>query len=437
MADEQDLFTTQLIRRDFGSNEEVFGADHLSFLAKLPAYLNSTLETTRIVRIGLEHLQSLLSAEMAAAYLLDRKTQALRYWAVLGEEQRRVEGQDLSPEHGLVGAVLKSQFPLIIDNAEKFRGGMPALKEENNDTLKTALAVPIVSKSKKCLGAIKLVNKLDGSEFTSQDMALVGQFCHQISLALDNAFLFEEIKERQEALEKLDQKKSEMISIIAHEFRTPLTIIRNATEMVTHAPESGSGNPELVQLLQASVDRLTKLTTQVRNLSFIQREGNQIRRGRVELQSLFSSLEERYSEVLKGRKLSLRLKDSGLTVIADAALLSIALQNLLTNAIRWTPDGGKIEVYSRSEGEEVRIGVKDNGVGIAEDEQALIFEKFYEVTDIKEHSSGEYTFRSCGLGLGLAAVRHILILHGSSIELESKPKKGSDFFFRLLAVKTS
>src|SRR5262249_33679931 len=112
-------------------------------------------------------------------------------------------------------------------------------------------------------------------------------------------------------------------------------------------------------------------------------------------------------------------------------LLTIVFNNLLANAIRFTSDGGCIEIGAEKSAGRIEISVKDTGIGISAEDIPLIFEKFFEVTDILQHSSGSFEFMSSGLGLGLCAVRAILAAHGSSIDVKSRIGEGSTFSFRL------
>ena len=109
------------------------------------------------------------------------------------------------------------------------------------------------------------------------------------------------------------------------------------------------------------------------------------------------------------------------------------LNNLVANAIRFTPDGGVVTIGCRQDNSSVEIFVRDTGIGIDPEHQNLIFEKFFEVTDAMNHSSGDLEFKSAGLGLGLATSKAVLASHSSVIKVESTPGKGSEFSFSLPA----
>jgi signal transduction histidine kinase len=107
------------------------------------------------------------------------------------------------------------------------------------------------------------------------------------------------------------------------------------------------------------------------------------------------------------------------------------MRNLITNAIKFTPDGGHVYVTSEPKTGRVELEVRDTGIGISADEQNAVFEKFYEVRDHLNHNSGTFDFKGGGLGLGLSTVKAILNAHGSGISLKSEPGKGSSFSFCL------
>lgn len=422
------LANTQTIRR--GLSSAGLSQRRLAFLAKLPVFLNSSLSLQRVAQISLEHILDELEAEFAVVYLKDND-ESVTYWSLVRSPRQRSEGDVDLAQHPCAQLAMKNCFPLVLQNKEEFPG------EEFDScfghSIDNLICIPLTVREKECVGAFQISNM--NPEIVSDQSSLVfcDQFAHQLAFAIDNARLYQEAESHRQKLVALDQKKSETISIIAHEFRTPLNIIQNAAELLTSELLTNENRGEMVSLLQTSVQRLTRLIAQIRNVSLVQDESIPIELECFDMSRLVSIVVEKFQKVAANRSLQLvaHRPNMQLDVLGEPRLLSVVLQNLISNAVRFTPDGGTVIVQLEEEGDDVRLTVVDTGIGISQDEQQLIFEKFYEVKDCMLHSSGEYEFQSSGLGLGLAAVKHILSAHNTEVELESEPDKGSRFSFKL------
>ena len=424
------MASTQTIRR--GLTQAAMNEARLAFLAKLPFFLNSSLKLQRVVHIALEHILEELKAEIAVVHLVQEDTDELEYWALKREGKARLEGNSDFERNPAVEMAITNKFPLVHESGSDFPG--MDIDPVLGATLKNMLCMPLLVKGgESCVGSLQIINRKSEEPFSLEDISFIEQFSHQLALAIDNARLFQEAEHRRTELQKLDRRKSEMISIIAHEFRTPLNVIHNASELLTSEMVTEDNKGEMVDLLQSSVERLTRLITQIRNVSFVQDDGIKLAMQAIDAGELCQEAVEKYREIADGRNLQLNviLPDDPVTVLGEARMLSIVLGNLLSNAIRFTPDGGVVELLLEQGERKARISVRDTGIGIPEEEQGLIFEKFYEVKDLMSHTSGNYEFQSSGLGLGLAAVRHILQAHRSNIELKSEPGRGSNFYFML------
>src|SRR5690606_31271889 len=132
------------------------------------------------------------------------------------------------------------------------------------------------------------------------------------------------------------------------------------------------------------------------------------------IQSLIDDVITPLQSVFCARELSLKVENRATqaTVNVDPGLIKVALKNLLNNAIRFTPNKGEVLVTAEESAGMVSLQISDTGIGIAVEELPMIFEKFYEITDAMNHSSGMYEFMSCGLGLGLSTTKAILDAHG-------------------------
>lgn len=432
------MANTQMIRRGLSSTS--LTKEQLVFLAKLPRYLNGTLETERIMYIALEHMQSMMSAQTAAVYLVDSAFQEVTFWALDGEESERVKGVRDYIKNDVIGSVIESRFPMFVRDASESREFSLKPVELGVGLAESFICTPIKTTQGTCIGAVMIMDKTDGTLFDSDsDVVFVEQFGHQVAMALEGARLFKELESRNETLEKLDRRKNEMITVLAHEFLTPLNIIRNSADLVADKCGNSTDHLQILALLQSGVERMTKLISQVKTVAVCEQRELCLKFEDIDVDELLNGLVGHYHSIVekRGLNLSIERESDAAFVRADPVLLTLALQNLISNAVRYTPDGGEIKLMARKVGPEIEFRVCDTGIGIEESELPLIFEKFYEVADVMSHSSGEHTFRSAGLGLGLAAVRQILERHHSEIRVSSVIDEGTCFSFRLPSSKLS
>ncbi len=220
-------------------------------------------------------------------------------------------------------------------------------------------------------------------------------------------------------IRRLEKAKSEYVSMVAHEIRTPLTSIQGFGEMAASPGTPPEKKREYYRIILSESERLSRLVTNLLSLSRIE-AGLELNREPVNVPDLItgemdffrSQTDIHHLEYLGSRDIP--------TVYADPERLRQVVQNLLSNAIKYSPGGGKVEVETGLEGKYVTISVRDEGIGIPPEELPRIFERFSRV------ERDEATSIS-GTGLGLAIVKHLVELHGGKITARSEPGKGSAF----------
>jgi signal transduction histidine kinase len=236
------------------------------------------------------------------------------------------------------------------------------------------------------------------------------------------------LRERNAALETADRLKSEFIANVSYELRTPLNAIIGFAEILDHQ-YFGSLNERQVEYsrgIVAASQRLLSLINDILDIATIEAGYMQLELTTVDLGALLSGLQMLVGERARNRELTLEMDcqpDIG-TVVADERRLKQAIYNLISNAIKFTPQGGRITVSARRENGEIVITVADTGIGIAPEHQARVFEKFAQVG-----AQG----RQGGAGLGLALVKSLIELHGGSVALESEPDSGTRVICRIPA----
>jgi signal transduction histidine kinase len=240
----------------------------------------------------------------------------------------------------------------------------------------------------------------------------------------------EELREAYETLERLDRAKLDFIEVTAHELRTPLTIMRGYASMILSDPaiQSSPALREMVDGIITGSQRLHEIVNNMLDVQRIDMDQLQVATGPVSLPAILRGLQSEFRSGLQARRLTLELDLTRAGNVAfiegDPALIGKALNHVLMNAIKYTPDGGTIRVRLNYEdmpglGFVAHLQVADTGIGIDLEHQGLIFEKFYRLGEVALHSSGKTAFKAGGPGLGLAIARGVVLAHGGRIWVES------------------
>jgi signal transduction histidine kinase len=233
-------------------------------------------------------------------------------------------------------------------------------------------------------------------------------------------------------LSELNQLKSNFISNISHELRTPLTHIKGYLDLLADG-SLGSMTTEqsdAIGVLLRSEARLEKLIEDLILFSFASRGEFTLRKSQVEVNELISSSLARIEKLAKAKRITLEVSvtDGMPSVYVDTEKITWAIMQLLDNAVKFTPQGGNINVCVLQEGDQVKVSIADTGIGIEPERIDEIFEPLHQL-------DGSITRRYGGTGLGLALVRRIVEAHGSLVKVQSKPGQGSHFEFSLPVVK--
>lgn len=315
-----------------------------------------------------------------------------------------------------------------------------------------AIAFPMFNE-KRPIGVIMTNGEHQNRPIDSSIINLIQSVSEQAAVALENAQLYAQVtrfnqelesKVRQRTqeleaanrelervnrdLERLDKTKSDFISIAAHELKTPLTLIQGYTSIMI-GDDLVRDNPFLNNLLQGIIkgsQRLYDIIESMIDVSMIDSQVLQLRPVQTSIANIVQTLANQYNDALKERHLKLIVGNlKKLPYIeADTKRLHQVFDNLVTNAIKYTPDGGQIEIdgwaLAPIDGEEwIEVIVRDTGIGIDPEDHERIFDKFYQTGELALHSTGKTKFKGGGPGLGLAIAKGIVQAHGGRIWVES------------------
>jgi signal transduction histidine kinase len=242
----------------------------------------------------------------------------------------------------------------------------------------------------------------------------------QAAVAIENTRMVGALREAYERLGELDQLKSDFIAIASHELRTPLSLILLYAAMLREQMGEEAG-PQLDAVLQAAM-RLKNTIETMLNLRYLET-------GQMEMVPVCFDLRDEVRKACEshvaiaetgGLVLRTDLPDEEVPILADEEKVRVILDNLISNAVKFTPPGGEVRVALLSKGGEIEVAVADTGVGIPQEELERVFDCFYQV-------EGHMTRRHGGMGLGLSIVKGLVELHGGRVWAESTLGRGSRF----------
>jgi len=417
---------------------------------------------TRI--IDLRHLSSLIVETLSETMKLERVVILLRnakngqYKILQNVGFREENGISLVEDNFLTEYLEKTQKPLVYEELSLIARDINHSDEKkdilnlqrNMKRIEANLCLPLVVKD-KIMGMIVLGNKASGDPYFEQDIVLLNSLASQASIALENASLYSQVRDLSTNLEKkvenqlkelkktyndletayeklqqLDKAKTEFISIVSHQLRTPLTIMKGYISMILEGSYEKTPKKKMsvLQNVYDSNSRLITLVNDVLNISRLQA-------GRTELKPEKKRIEDIVGSVVG--KLYSTAKEKGIALIfekpkkklpllnIDETKIENVFLNLIDNAIKYTPSGSiKITITKAKEGAKIKI--KDTGEGMNKEELTKLFETF------RRGSAGQKLWTE-GSGLGLYVAKQFAEMHGGKVWAESKGKgKGSTFY---------
>jgi signal transduction histidine kinase len=403
--------------------------DRLTRLMKVGAAISQELDLDTLLAVISQTTSQLLQAERSTVFIVDAAAGEL--WSRVAEGMKREEIR-IPLDSGIAGSVARTGVTVRIGDAYSDPRFNPEVDKKTGYRTQNILCAPMRNLRGQVIGVFQVLNKRGGS-FSQMDEQLLASLSSQAAVAIENAQLHEQVQKALTQLQTLDRMKSDFLNAISHELRTPLAPILGYTEILLAGgmgalPQTASRG---VQAIAESGKRLLNLIESL--LAFIRLDQGEVALNRESLDLL--AVLKPAVEGLRARAeerrvaLTLELPPDLPMALADSQELGIALNHLLDNAVKFTQAGGSVTVRgvlaADAAGQPaIEITVQDTGIGIPAEEQARVFERFYQIDSSMTRQYG-------GVGIGLAVVRQVVEAHGSTIHLESEPGKGSTFRFTL------
>ena len=338
---------------------------------------------------------------------------------------------DIGPLTGLAGQVAKSgKVEIVEDSMDDPRvDDIPGI--EDLEIRQTMMAIPL--KTKQGVHGVLEVYREKSRKYTAVEVAVAEPFATHAAIAIENARLREELKKNYETVQEaydetkdLDKMKDSLVDTISHELRTPLTTIHGYVEMAASGMY-GDVTPKMQDKFKTILQQVNRINVLVSSML----EMSRLEKKTLELDFEPINMAMVTREVLEDVKNDIQAKSHTInvlfgnelpTVMADRVRIHDVIENLISNAVKYTPASGKITIGADILGGKVHLWVRDNGVGIAEEEQDKIFDRFFLADAGLVREDGR-------VGIGLYTSKEIIRRHGGDMWFESKKGQGSTFHF--------
>lgn len=399
----------------------------MSALVDMAQRVTGNLRVEMVMETTVKALQNLLDARGCSIALLEEDSDELVIEAAAGIDPKWVHHARMKVGEGISGQAVRDRRPIYVRDTRDHPDFLFF-----DDVLRSLIAVPLISRN-EVIGALT-VDSDSAKAFEDSDIQLMTIAAAQVSTAIANARLYEEAEDRAaklavayEELKENDRLKDELVQNVSHELRTPLTFVKGYVDLLMDG-EMGLINQEQENTLQIVSDKTLEITRLIDDIMSLQRisADNLI----LEPFEMSRLIEESISghRLTAGQKgLSLEFEQPSKAhgkIVADKGRVQQVLDNLLVNAIKFSPDGGAIMLSMVDEPEEVLVQIADQGIGLPAEKVDRIFERFYQVDGTSRRRFG-------GAGIGLAIVKRIIDAHGGNIWVESEVDQGSTFYFSL------
>jgi GAF domain-containing protein len=404
--------------------------EELKALGEVGQTVSSTLDLETVLTTIAARADQLSGTDGAAIYEFDEASGTFHLRVALKLEPELLGVLRARPTplgDGVVGRVGLAREPVQIPDIvqdETYRGPLREVAVRAGN--RALLAVPLL-REELLVGALVVRRRAPG-RFPEETVKLLQTFATQSVLAIQNARLFREIADKSRQLEAASRHKSEFLANMSHELRTPLNAILGFSEVLAERMfgEVNDKQAEYLQDILSSGRHLLSLINDILDLSKVETGRLELELGRFHLPTALDNALTLVRERATRHGITLtQTVDEGVgDLVADERKVKQILLNLLSNAVKFTPEGGRVGLTATAVEDGITIAVSDTGIGIAPEDQAVIFEEFRQVgrADARKQE---------GTGLGLTLAKKFVELHGGRIWVESHVGQGSTFSFTL------
>jgi len=399
-------------------------------IIELGLLLSSTLELDHLLNTIVKESASIFEAEGASLLLFDEEKCSLCFAHVVSfMDRERLKDLTLKKGEGIAGYVIERGEAVIVDDVQTDTRFSRKADKITGSKTRNMMAVPLTVKG-RILGVMEVINRKRGA-FTEQELAGAQTLGGFAAVAIENARLHGQVKESLDKITRLESTKHELITLLSHELRTPVTLILTSSMLLCN--HLSKLEKEMIsQTADMIATRSLRLASLIDDL-FVINDIDEIRDRliieEIPIMEMIELAAVKFRRSLTKHRIDVQVpRETSLPPLrADRLKLQHCIFHLIENAIKFSPDGGTISIrvyLDKGKPPVYYIEVEDPGIGIAEEHTEKIFQKFYQV------ESGS-TRRFGGLGLGLFICKRVAEVHQGDIKCISVPGKGSRFILSL------
>ncbi len=400
----------------------------LETVLRFGALVNSTLNIETVLDHAMQWAEEFVEASASSVYELDEATGELFIRLARGEKKVPAREIRLRVGEGIAGNVVQSGEPIIVQDVEQDSRFNNRFDHMTGFKTRSMICVPLIVRGRPT-GAIQVINKKSGEEFTHTDLELLTAASQQIAVALENAKLYgrlqrkfqlteQELKRTQERLIRSERLSAmgNLVRGVAHEIRNPLMTIGGFARRIKAKETDDKSLSRYADIILEEANRLEALVQEVREFSEIQTAKLSLNRIEAVIEEILPKIEAPAKDA--NVEVRLRMDEDIPPLAMDSHQIAKALLNIAWNGIEAMPSGGTLEIKVLRAKRKLSICVSDTGKGIAEDQLDSIYDPFV-------------TSKTRGAGLGLTMAHRIITNHRGEIEIQTAEGKGTTMTVRI------
>jgi signal transduction histidine kinase len=397
--------------------------NEIELLVNLSTLINSSLNIQEVLENALNCVEQFLGAEVSSMFEVDKDAGELYFRLARGPMATYIKGLRLKIGEGIAGWVAQTEKPLICADTLTDPRFCHTFDERSGFKTRSILCVPLKARD-RLIGVLEVINKKGGGNFGANDLKLLTILGNQISIALDNAKLYQRLNDKLAlTMEELKIAENKLIRAerfaalakvsqgVAHEVRNPIMVIGGFVRRLQKLAPPDDKAQENCRFIMAEVDKLSRMVKEIEEFALLPEPHLKP----TNMGELVGKILEESAPAMAGQKIQVesRIAPDLSPIFADEGLMRLALHHLLDNAREAMATGGVLQVAVESTPKYLEIILRDTGVGIAPADQPFIFDPFFST-------------KPQGTGMGLTAVHRIISDHQGEIQIESNPDKGTE-----------